>query len=76
MAREPQMNWITLLETLERQLADTKRAYFTGMKGLTVEDMRSAARRLLTMRRAYEQASGRPATSNPDSGAQVAALLR
>lgn len=75
--REPQLDWTVLLDTLERQLRDTKAAYFTGkVPGVTVADMRAAARRLLTMRRSYELSTGRKVVSDPASTAQVAALLR
>lgn len=69
-------NWDVLLPTLERHLKDTRSAYNNGMPGVTVEDMRASARRLLTMRRTFEKMSGKKVKSDPNSKAQIAALLR
>lgn len=60
----------------QSQLETIKRAYHTGEPGWTYDDMKAAAKRLLAMRRMYERATERPVTSNPDSTAQIAALLR
>lgn len=64
-----------VLDTLDRHLRQTKAAYYAGMPGVTYDDMAAAAERLLRMRRAYEQASGRPVTTKVTKAA-VSTLLR
>jgi hypothetical protein len=65
----------TLIATLERHLAITKRAYHLGQRGWSYEDCRQAAARLLVARGMWEEASGRPVVSKP-TARQIAHLLR
>ena len=67
--------WNACLDTLHRHAKETKRSYYIGIDGVTDEDMRAAARRYLTMRLAFERASGRPVTTTV-SPASVARFLR
>lgn len=64
-----------LLEVLENQVRQTKRAYDDGVAGVTYDDMAASARRLLEMRVAYERASGRKVTTKV-SKRSIASLLR
>lgn len=64
-----------LLGTLENQVRQTRAAYYQSMPGVTYDDMAASARRLLTMRAAYEKASGRPVKTKVTKKA-VANLLR
>lgn len=64
-----------ILQTLENQVRQTKAAYYSGMNGVTYEDMAAAARRLLRMRISYERASGRKVSTKITKQA-VASLLR
>jgi hypothetical protein len=66
---------ITVLEILTRHLKETRQAYYRGVAGVTYEDMRAAAARVLRMRAIYEHQTGRPVTSAP-TPKQIAALLR
>lgn len=65
----------TLVTILTEHLRQTKRAYYSGMTGVTYDDMAAAARRLLDARGNYERATGRKVTSKPTQ-AQVSNLLR
>lgn len=64
-----------LLDTLAQQVRETRRAYMTGVPGVTYDDMVAAAVRLIEMRACFERVSGRTVTSKP-TAAQVATLLR
>lgn len=64
-----------ILQTLEDQVRETRRAYYANVPGVRYEDMAAAAKRLLTMRAAYERASGRRVTSEPTKE-KIAILLR
>lgn len=63
------------IKTLTDALKATKAAYYKGTPGVTYEDMRDAAARLLTFRGLYERATGRPVRSKATPKA-VASLLR
>ena len=65
----------TMHETLLQHLRETRAAYYAGMPGVTHEDMASAARRVLEVRRMLERATGRPATTKVTKEA-IATLLR
>jgi hypothetical protein len=67
--------WATILEALDRQARETMKAYMTGVPGFTDADIQDAAKRVLAMRRKYEQATGKRDISRPDS-AGVARYLR
>lgn len=64
-----------LLDTLAQQVRETRRAYMTGVPGVTYADMAAAAARLIEMRACFERASGRKVTSKP-TPVQIATLLR
>lgn len=65
-----------IVETLEKQLQETKRAYHRALPGVTYEDMQSAARRLLLMRSMLESSLGKKPISDPKDQKQIARLLR
>lgn len=64
-----------VLETLTNALRNTKAAYYRAEPGVTYEDMRDAAARLLEWRGRYEKATGRPVRSKATPKA-IATLLR
>lgn len=64
-----------LLDTLAKQVRDTKAAYYSNVPGVTYDDMAAAAERLLRMRAMAERMSGRKVTSAPTKK-QIAVMLR
>lgn len=46
-------------DALERHLRSTKKAYYTGVRGVTYDDLRAAGERLLRARSMLETALGR-----------------
>jgi hypothetical protein len=67
--------YATLVNILTEHLRQTRKAYYASMPGVTYDDMRAAAVRVLEARANYERASGRKVTSKPTAG-QVSTLLR
>jgi hypothetical protein len=63
-----------LLTVLLKQVRDTRKAYMTGMPGVTVEDMQEAAMRYLRMRHTVLKAQGK--RSKPPTKQAVAGFLR
>lgn len=60
---------------LSNQLRDVRKAYMTGVRGFTYDDMKAAAIRVLEARNLYERMTGRKPVSSP-SASQIAAILR
>ena len=64
-----------VLHTLLDQVRQTRKAYNTGVVGVTYEDMAAAAKRYLTMQEAYVAAK-QDRRPKRITQARVAALLR
>jgi hypothetical protein len=62
-------------DTLLRHLRDIRSAHYAGVPAVTYDDMASAARRVLEVRRLLERATGRTVTTKVTKAA-VATLLR
>lgn len=63
------------LDIFTNGLRETKRMYYKGVPGVTYEDMKAAATRVLEWRGKYEAATGRKVTSKATPKA-IATLLR
>lgn len=65
----------TIDDVMMSHLRQTKAAYNAGTRGVTYEDMKAAATRVLEMRRSIEQSTGRQ-TKTSVSRSAIAALMR
>lgn len=63
------------LAILEGQVRQMRAAYAKNVPGIEYEDMAAAAKRVLEMRRAVEQATGRPVRTQVTKRA-IATMLR